>query len=100
MPFVTDLHEVCERKEAENKTALQSASQGWVQQYHRRAAICEAEKVHDMTELERRTIYGNIDKRRIRELEAKVKRLEEENKALLDRVAELEGGKHECSIFR
>ena len=53
-----------------------------------------------MTELERRTIYGNIDKRRIRELEAKVKRLEEENKALLDRVAKLEGGKHECSIFR
>ena len=53
-----------------------------------------------MTELERRTIYGNIDKRRIRELEAKVKRLEEENKALLDSVAELEGGKHECSIFR
>lgn len=53
-----------------------------------------------MTEAERRTIYANIDKRRIRELEAKVKRLEEENKTLSDRVAELEGGKHECSIFR
>lgn len=100
MPSVTDLCQVCQGQEAESKTALQSASQGRVQQYHRRAAICEAEKVHDMTELERRTIYGNIDKRRIRELEAKVKRLEEENKALSNRVAELEGGKHERSIFR
>ena len=53
-----------------------------------------------MTEAERRTIYANIDKRRIRELEARVKRLEEENKALLDRVAKLEGGKNECSFFR
>ena len=53
-----------------------------------------------MTEAERRTIYGNIDKRRIRELEARVKRLEEENKALLNRVAELEGGKHERNIFK
>lgn len=53
-----------------------------------------------MTEAERRTIYANIDKRRIRELEATVKRLEEENKALLDRIAELEGDRHECSIFR
>lgn len=51
-----------------------------------------------MTEAERRTIYANIDKRRIRELEARVKRLEEENKALLDRVTELEGDKiaHGC----
>ena len=53
-----------------------------------------------MTEAERRTIYANIDKRRIRELEARVKRLEEENKALLDRVTELEGGKHERNIFK
>lgn len=52
-----------------------------------------------MTEAERRTIFANIDRRRIRELEAKVKRLEEENKGLLDRVAELEGGKNERSIF-
>ena len=53
-----------------------------------------------MTEAERRTIYANIDKRRIRELEAKVKRLEEENKALLDRVSKLEGDKHERNIFQ
>ena len=53
-----------------------------------------------MTEAERRTIYGNIDKRRIRELEARVKRLEEEKKALLNRVAELEGGKYERDIFK
>lgn len=53
-----------------------------------------------MTEAERRTIYANIDKRRIRELEAKVKRLEEEKKDLLNRAAELEGGKNECSFFR
>ena len=52
-----------------------------------------------MTEAERRTIYANIDKRRIRELEAKVKRLEEENKALLNRVSELEGDRHERNIF-
>ena len=52
-----------------------------------------------MTEAERRTIYANIDKRRIRELEAKVKRLEEENKALSDRVSELEGDRHERNIF-
>ena len=43
-----------------------------------------------MTEAERRTVYANIDKRRIRELEVKVKRLEGENKALKNRVAELE----------
>ena len=53
-----------------------------------------------MTEAERRTIYANIDKRRIRELEAKVKRLEEENKALLNRVVELEGDKSERNIFK
>lgn len=53
-----------------------------------------------MTEAERRTIYGNIDKRRIRELEARIKRLEEENKALLNRVAELEGDKSERNIFK
>ena len=53
-----------------------------------------------MTETERRTIYANIDKRRIRELEARVKRLEEENKALLNRVAELEGDKNERNIFK
>lgn len=50
-----------------------------------------------MTEAERRTIYANIDKRRIRELEARVKRLEEENRRLKQI---LEGEKHECSIFR
>lgn len=43
----------------------------------------------EMTEAERRTIYANIDKRRIRELEARVKRLEEENKALSDRVQKM-----------
>ena len=53
-----------------------------------------------MTEAERRTIYANIDKRRIRELEARVKRLEEENKALLDRVSELEGDRHELNFFK
>ena len=53
-----------------------------------------------MTEAERRTIYANIDKRRIRELEAKVKRLEEENKALLDRVSELEGDRHDRNFFK
>lgn len=53
-----------------------------------------------MTETERRTIYANIDKRRIRELEAKVKRLEEENKTLLNRMTELEGDKHERNIFK
>lgn len=50
-----------------------------------------------MTEAERRTIYANIDKRRIRELEAKVKRLEEENSRLKQI---LEGDKHERDIFR
>ena len=53
-----------------------------------------------MTEAERRTIYANIDKRRIRELEVKVKRLEEENKVLLDRVSELEGDRHERNFFK
>lgn len=53
-----------------------------------------------MTEAERRTIYANIDKRRIRELEARVKRLEEENKTLLDRVSELEGDRHEQNFFK
>lgn len=53
-----------------------------------------------MTEAERRTIYANIDKRRIRELEARVKRLEEENKALLDKVSELEGDRHERNFFK
>lgn len=53
-----------------------------------------------MTEAERRTIYANIDKRRIRELEARVKRLEEENKVLSDRVSELEGDKHERNFFK
>lgn len=53
-----------------------------------------------MTEAERRTIYANIDKRRIRELEARVKRLEEENKVLLNRVVELEGDKNERNIFK
>ena len=52
-----------------------------------------------MTEAERRTIYANIDKRRIRELEAKVKRLEEENEALSDRVRKLEGANNERSFF-
>lgn len=54
----------------------------------------------EMTEAERRTIYANIDKRRIRELEARVKRLEEENKVLLDRVSELEGDRHERNFFK
>lgn len=58
-----------------------------------------------MTELERRTIYANIDKRRIRDLEAKVKRLEEENKRLnqvFDRLEQIifGGGNNERSIFR
>lgn len=53
-----------------------------------------------MTEAERRTIYANIDKRRIRELEARVKRLEEENKALLNRMTELEGDRHERNFFK
>lgn len=53
-----------------------------------------------MTEAERRTIYANIDKRRIRELEARVKRLEEENKALLDRISGLEGDRHERNFFK
>ena len=50
-----------------------------------------------MTEVERRTIYANIDKRRIRELEAKVRRLEEENRRLKQI---LEGDKHERNIFQ
>ena len=43
-----------------------------------------------MTEAERRTIYANIDKRRIKELETEIERLKEENKTLQYWVDEYE----------
>ena len=43
-----------------------------------------------MTEAERRTIYANIDKRRIKELETEIERLKEENKILQYWVDEYE----------
>lgn len=48
-----------------------------------------------MTELERRTIYANIDKRRIQDLEAENRKLKEIIKALMEQSKERENGRNE-----